>query len=108
MMGISAERPSVVEPVTSKRLQYIDLSRGLAVIWMIASHALGRAEIPPDHVLQWIRPHGWATYGFVMISGFSVALLFPWIENNAALIREKLWRRAFQIGAIAYVSKWLS
>jgi len=88
----------------SSRLQFIDVTRGLLLVWMILSHSLGRAQIPLDNPLPWLRPHGWATYGFVMLSGFTVAYLFEWSADRQRILRNKLWKRAIQIGCIAYLS----
>ncbi|MCP4234306.1 MAG: DUF1624 domain-containing protein [Aestuariibacter sp.] len=89
---------------SGKRIIFIDVSRGLLIAWMIISHSLGRAQISGDHILQWFRPHGWATFGFVMISGFSLGYLFKQTNDNKISLRSKIWKRAFQIGAAAYFS----
>jgi hypothetical protein len=59
------------------RLRYIDCARGLFVLLMISSHALGIAQVPADSFLQsvlWL-PKGWSTAGFVMLAGFSVGVM---------------------------------
>lgn len=87
-----------------KRVYFIDVTRGILIIWMILSHAIGRAEIPSHHIFQLLRPHGWATYGFVMVSGFSIGYLFRWTSGTGNDLQHKLLKRALQIAAIAYFS----
>lgn len=99
-----AEKNLPILGSSRKRVDFIDVTRGLLIIWMIVSHAIGRAKIPDDHVLQLLRPHGWATFGFVMVSGFSIGFLFKWTDREDNVLHKKLWKRALQIGAAAYFS----
>jgi len=90
------------------RVRVIDGARGLFVAWMIVAHALTLAGIGDQHPLQWLRPRGWATTCFVTLTGFSLGVLVEWSPAGGAVWARRLWRRALQIGAAAYLSNLLS
>jgi hypothetical protein len=81
----------------------IDVVRAILVLWMINSHALGRAQVPAGSLLQWIRPTGWATNAFVMLTGFAIALIY--LPGRAgAGARRQLWHRSWQLAFVGYVT----
>ncbi len=97
---------ATVAAARSQRIDYIDAARGLFVIWMVTAHALTLAAIPGDHLLQWLRPRGWSTVCFVMLSGFSIAMVLGRLP--AGTVTRKLWRRAGQLLVIAFLSNIVS
>jgi hypothetical protein len=101
---------SSVRAVLADRLEFIDIARGLFIVWMIAGHALTLAGVPLDHPLQWLRPIGWATVCFVLLTGITIPLVYDCrggvrVRPGA---RRRLWRRAFEIGLIAFLSNFAS
>jgi hypothetical protein len=86
------------------RIEFIDIARGLFIVWMIVGHSLSMAGVPLDHPLQWLRPTGWATFCFVLLTGVTIALVYISPGRVKSRTRAKLWRRAFEIGLIAFLS----
>jgi hypothetical protein len=84
--------PDVQPQVGTRRLQYVDLARGLFVLLMISSHAVGLSGVPDGTFLQsgWWLPRGWSTPGFVMLAGFSVGVVTT--HGRTILVRILLMR----------------
>jgi len=83
---------------------FIDVSRGIFLIWMITAHALWLAKIPQSNALFYLRPPGWATTCFIMLSGLSIAIVFLDPNRSFKKVRNRLLSRAVEIGSIAYIS----
>jgi hypothetical protein len=92
----------------STRIDYIDVARGLFVTWMLIAHSLALARIPPDHWMQGLRPAGWATVCFVMLTGFGLAVVNLSRPSLPEGLGRRLYRRALQLVVIAYVSNLAS
>jgi hypothetical protein len=90
-----------------KRIDFIDVARGLFIFWMISGHSLILSHVPIDSYLQHIRPSGWATISFIMLSGMSVAMVFSDKNRSFDKSRKRLKGRAIEIGSIAYISNAL-
>jgi hypothetical protein len=90
------------------RLMFIDVTRGLLLFWMIAAHALTLSGIGKASLLYFIRPPGWASHGFVMLSGFSVAALIVGHHLSGSELCRRLSRRAGQLLGWAFASEFLS
>lgn len=103
---IDVGRPAVA--AVAARIDYIDVARGLFVIWMVTAHALTLAGVATTHPLQLLRPAGWSTACFVMLSGFGIGTIYGRSLLPAAVLRRKLWRRGGQILAIAFLSNLAS
>ena len=70
------------------RIRTIDLCRGLLFIFMMNTHALSIAGVPPAHWLFsdfWL-PNGWATLVFVVLAGYGVGFLFSMLAEVHYLI----------------------
>jgi hypothetical protein len=78
----------------------IDEARGLFLVWMICSHSLTLAALPATHALQNLRPRGWATMGFVMLSGFAVGIIYAHRRGRPETTT-KLYRRSLTIALVA-------
>lgn len=102
MTTIAADPQGQLE--TLNRVEHIDLARGLFVVWMVTAHGLTLAGIPTDHWLQWLRPKGWATVGFVMLSGYLLGAVYGARPGLPDGLQRRLLRRAVQLAAIAYLS----
>jgi len=88
-----------------KRLVIVDAARGMLITWMIIAHSLTIAAIGQNDPMQYLRPPGWATTSFIMLTGFTVAAVFNFGPGLKDATRSpKLMRRAFQIGTVAFVS----
>jgi len=46
----------------------IDEVRGLFLTWMICAHSMALIALPAGHPFQYLRPRGWSTIGFVMLT----------------------------------------
>jgi hypothetical protein len=90
-------------PDAPRRLRYVDLARGLFILLMMSSHAIGLAGVPDDSVLVsgWWLPRGWSTVGFVMLSGFAVGLV---TTRTHRIPPRRLLRRAGQLVVVLLVS----
>src|SRR5919197_939174 len=84
------------------RVNYVDIVRGLFILLMASSHAAGLSALPESSVFRsrWWLPQGWASEGFIMLSGFTVALLF---EPGPSTTR-RLLHRARQLVVVMFVS----
>jgi hypothetical protein len=98
---------TVVSTRDGPRVKVIDGARGLFVSWMIVAHALTLAGIAEDHLLQMLRPRGWATTCFIALTGFSLGVLVEWSPADGRARSWRLRRRALQIGVAAYLSNVL-
>ena len=69
---------------------------------MASSHAVGLARLSPSSpfLSWWWLPQGWATQGFVMLSGFTVATLFAPGPSTT----HRVLRRAWQLLCVMFVS----
>jgi hypothetical protein len=87
------------------RIQYIDCARGILFLLMTSTHALTLAQVSSHSLLQsgWWLPRGWATDSFIMLSGFTVATVFPW-KDQRDTTRARLFRRAWHVLAVMFVS----
>jgi peptidoglycan/LPS O-acetylase OafA/YrhL len=90
------------------RIEHIDVARGLLVMWMVVGHALTVARIPPTHPLQLLRPAGWSTICFAMLSGFALAVIYGRRDDALPVVRRRLWHRGTQLLVIAFVSNLVS
>lgn len=88
------------------RLTLLDEARGVCLIWMVLSHALGQAGIPLDHPLRFFSSRGWPTVFFVMVTGVTVAYLYSTGKDQTPVNR--LYRRGLEVAAIAIISNMLS
>lgn len=86
------------------RLLYIDATRGLLFCLMTLAHALTLADMPDGLLRQGhLLVRGISTTAFIVLSGFSVALVFPWGEDRQTTAR-RVRRRAGQLLAVMFVS----
>ena len=85
------------------RIRMIDEVRGLFLTWMICAHSMALIALPAGHPFQYLRPRGWSTIGFVMLSGLALALL-NLRRPSLPDLDGALYRRSLQIAAIAVVS----
>ncbi len=88
----------------SSRISYIDVARGIFLFWMIAVHAMVIANLPDNSPLKLIRPSGWATTCFIMLSGLSIAMVFLSKKRDYSAVKRRLLNRAREIAVVAYVS----
>jgi hypothetical protein len=93
---------------TPGRADYLDASRGLFVAWMLIAHSLTLAGIPANHWMQHLRPAGWASVCFVMLSGFGLAAVNLGRPTERDGFARRKYRRAFQLVVIAYLSNLAS
>jgi hypothetical protein len=94
-----------VRPSTdSGRVPFIDHARGLFLCWMMMSHALTLAAVGPDAWVQWLRPRGWSTIGFVMLTGFAVGTRY---SSGVRRPQAQWYARAAWLLAIAVASNVL-
>lgn len=91
-----------------KRIEIVDSMRGLLLYWMLVSHSLQQAGVPAGHWLQWLRPRGWMSPSFVMLTGIAVALIYGVSRRSSNDIAKKTFRRTVQILLIAFVTNGLS
>jgi hypothetical protein len=94
--------------VRVNRVEFIDVARGLFISWMIVGHSLSLTGVPWEHPLNLLRPRGWATYCFVMLAGLSLAVLYNGRTRVKPVSAKRLWRRALEIGLIAFLSNVFS
>ncbi|HEY3068531.1 MAG TPA: acyltransferase [Methylomirabilota bacterium] len=96
--------PVPVLPADS-RVNYVDIVRGLFILLMASSHAAGLSEVAESSVFRshWWLPQGWASEGFIMLSGFTVALLFAPGPSTT----RRLLHRARQLLIVMFVSNVL-
>jgi len=97
---------SQVVATQNNRVTFIDAARGLFIFWMLAAHTLTLADVPADHFLQVLRPAGWSTLNFIMLTGFSLAIFYSTSSSLKQGTQGKLLRRALQVGVIALVSNF--
>jgi len=90
------------------RFRTVDVTRGVLIYWMIAAHALYLCGVGPGSWWFYIRPPGWATHGFVMLSGFSLAVALLGRGFTGEHLRFRLGRRAVQLVIVAVASEALS
>ena len=85
------------------RLRYLDPTRGLFILLMISSHAIGLADVASTSVLQsiWWLPRCWSTAGFVMLAGFSVGVL---TSRARAVQPGAIMRRAWHLVIVMFAS----
>src|SRR5712691_8262267 len=57
------------------RIRMIDEVRGLFLTWMICAHSMALIALPAGHPFQYLRPRGWSTIGFVMLTGLALAMV---------------------------------
>ncbi|MDI9613080.1 MAG: acyltransferase [Acidobacteriota bacterium] len=90
---------------TSRRIAYLDITRGFLFLLMTSTHALTLSAVPRNGFLysQYWLPRGWATTGFIMLSGYTVAYIFNWGKNNSAIFG-KLRYRAWQLLIVMFIS----
>jgi hypothetical protein len=62
------------------------------------------AALPLTHPLQYVRPRGWATPGFIMLTGFAVAAIYAGRSTLRARTTSKLYQRGALIGLVAVIS----
>ncbi len=90
-----------------QRIKPIDNTRGMLIIWMIIAHSLTVAGIDPNDPMRYLRPPGWSTTCFIILSGFTVAVALSDPEKKRSESASKLLMRALKIGAIAFGSNFL-
>ena len=86
------------------RIGVIDEVRGLFLTWMICGHSMALIALPAGHPLQYLRPRGWSTVGFVMLTGLALAMLNLRRASLPDGLEKALHRRSLQIAGIAVVS----
>lgn len=86
------------------RNNVIDVSRGVFVIWMTIAHSLTIAGVSHDSILQYLRPSGWATTCFVMLTGFSCAFLANKKNHDYLYLKDKFFTKSFKLIIIAVSS----
>jgi len=106
--GLSAKflaNPCDTSGSTGRRLAFVDTARGLLFLLMASSHAVTLAGIPSDSFWRsaWWLPRGWATQGFIVLSGFTVGLLFRW-QGDGTRVQGRLFRHSRQILSVMFVS----
>jgi hypothetical protein len=88
------------------RIAVIDTTRGILFLLMTSTHALTLANVAETSILKsgyWL-PSGWATTSFIMLSGYTIAFVYPWQSGDYRVIRKRLYRRAKQILLVMFVS----
>jgi hypothetical protein len=98
-------RPTLRKPA---RVLYVDVTRGLLIYWMVVAHALTLTDIGRDSWLFYLRPPGWSTHSFVMLSGFSIATILVGRGLSGAELRHRLGRRAWQLTFVTLGSELAS
>src|SRR5438093_13036845 len=86
------------------RIGMIDEVRGLFLTWMICAHSMALIALPAGHPFQYLRPRGWSTIGFVMLTGLALAMVNLRRPSLPDGLDGALYRRSLQIAAIAVVS----
>ena len=86
------------------RIAMIDEVRGLFLTWMICAHSMALIALPVGHPFQYLRPRGWSTIGFVMLTGLALAMLNLRRPSLPDGLDGALYRRSLQIAAIAVIS----
>jgi hypothetical protein len=100
----AAARPGVFG-TAAVRVPIFDEVRGLFVLWMIGSHALTLAHLDAAHPLHQLWPRGWATTGFVLLTGLTLGSRHVQGQGRFdAGARQTLIRRALRLALIAVVS----
>lgn len=87
------------------RIEYLDSTRGLLFLLMTSSHSIMLSRIPPTSFLYsdyWL-PRGWATFGFIMLSGYTIACVFNW-DANGRIVHRKVLHRAWMLFAVMVIS----
>lgn len=88
-----------------KRINSIDMCRGLLFLLMANTHALGLAQVGQEHWLMsdaWL-PNGWGTVVFVILSGYGVGFLLS--ARSPISDRDKALRsRALEIIILMFIS----
>ena len=95
--------------VSRKRVEFIDITRGLLLLFMVHVHALFLAGVPEFNAsrsLLWL-PQGLAHSSFVILSGFAIGHLFFQSSRNLRQSQQKLLRRAKEIFLVMFVSNVL-
>src|SRR5438128_12480208 len=83
----------------------IDLTRGLLFLLMTHSHALALAHVSVDSFWQsgyWLT-RGWATVCFILLSGYTVGLIFT-RQAIQPMTRAKMRRRRRTLTEIIFQS----
>jgi hypothetical protein len=87
------------------RFVLIDWIRGFLILLMASSHAIGLCLVGAGSFLvsaYWL-PRGWATDGFITVSGLTAALVYDWERDRQRACRG-LRRRALQLLVVMLVS----
>lgn len=99
------EKSKSLSTTKSNRIECLDISRAFMFLLMTSTHSLTISSVPRNSFFysQYWFPRGWATTGFIMLSGYTVAYIFNWGKNNPAIIG-KLRYRAWQLLIVMFVS----
>lgn len=87
------------------RVLLVDLLRGLLILLMASSHAVGLAGLPAGSFWRshcWL-PRGWATDAFITVSGITAAIVYDWVLQPERAKRG-LRRRAWQLLLVMFIS----
>jgi hypothetical protein len=95
----------VIDP---ERIQFIDITRGMLIYWMMVAHALSLSEVDSSSLLNYLRPRGWASSNFIILSGFSLAVVFLGRSLSGQVLKARLGKRALQLLAWAIATELLS
>lgn len=88
-----------------RRVAAIDVCRGILFLLMLNTHALTLAGVAEESFWKsdgWI-PNGWATQCFIVLSGFSIGVLFTYQEAPSK-VRYRLWKRAKEVLIVMFFS----
>jgi hypothetical protein len=89
----------------TERLQFLDTTRGILLVLMASSHAVGIAAVSRNNFFasSWWLPRGWAAGAFVILSGFTAATVLPW-ENDPARATSRARDRVRQLLLVMFFS----
>jgi uncharacterized membrane protein len=88
-----------------ERIAFIDTTRGLLFLLMTSAHAALLADLPTTTFFgsEWWLPRTGSFQTFVVLSGFSAALIFAW-ESQPVASRRRAWKRAGQLLVVMFLS----
>jgi hypothetical protein len=95
----------IPEERASGRILAIDATRGLLILLMTSSHAVGLSGIGSESFFSstyWL-PRGWAMDGFVLLSGITVAMLWDW-SKSYSVVKRTLHSKALRLLIVMFVS----
>jgi hypothetical protein len=100
--GLTVDRPATIAQAPSRpRVLEIDIARGILLFLMISTHAVLLSGVSEESLFKssWWLPRGWGTAGFIILSGFSVAVIVG--ADRARLQATRIRARRLLLVALA-------